>query len=334
MESAVSSQGALNALESSFNGRTPVRVHFLDNTSKVFLVDKDSTARSLLKSVLGKIGITASPDQPRHQHLEDFFGLYESLDGGKIDSPLEPGTLVAARLKTWNSEAAKLVFMIRLSVESLWGLEDRDKVAKRLDKGNAPESLDLEQYLANAGVRDQSMIHLQYIQAMYNVITSQYTTTEEQALKLGALHFQFVFGAFSAAVHKEGFLGSRIVEFVPIKLLRVYDFDEWESRLYHTMSTSGASAASGRAHDKAFQLRYLLMVVRLPEFGSAFYKCTQTGARALPETVFLGVQHDVSLSPVVFDYVQPTNSNRHPHPHHSGHQTIQQEPKAAHVAAR
>jgi len=331
MESAVSSQGALNALESSFSGRTPVRVHFLDNTSKVLLVDKETTAKSFLKTLLGKIGIAAAPDQPHHQHLEDFFGLYESLDGGKIDSPLEPGTLVAARLKTWTSEASKLVFMIRLNVESLWGLEGSDKVAQRLNKGDAPESLDLEQDLA--GVRDQSMIHLQYIQAMYNVITSQYTTTEEQALKLGTLHFQFVFGAFSAAVHKEGFLGSRIVEFVPIKLLRMYDFEEWESRLYHTMSTSGASA-SGRPHDKALQLRYLLMVVRLPEFGSAFYKCTQTGAHALPETVILGVQHNVSLSPLILlDYLQLTNSNR-PHLHHSGYQTIQQEPKAAHVAAR
>lgn len=123
-------------------------------------------------------------------------------------------------------ETAKFLFMIRLYMPSLWGLDHRDVVEFR--QGFGHNLLSLNGYLECSSVRDESLIHLQYIQAVYNVITSQIATTIEQTIKLGSIHFFFKFGKYNSELHKRGFLEGRIVEFISVKFLREKTIDEWE----------------------------------------------------------------------------------------------------------
>ena len=170
-----------------------------------------NTAKDLIQTILDKFSVTES------LHVSDYFAIYESLDGHNIGLSLNPEDKVVSHVKGWStgdgngkaSESAKLVFMIRLFMPCLWGITHKDEVAQLMDKPVSTISVEL--YLESAATRDEALIHLQYIQALYHIITSQYPTTEEQALTLGAYHFIFKFGNYKPDVHKLGFLGTRIV---------------------------------------------------------------------------------------------------------------------------
>jgi len=299
--SSLAAQGKLNSMTDKFGGRTPVRVHFLDNSSKMFLLDEEVLAKDLIQTILDKFEVKESGA------VVEYFGLFEALDGHSIGAALNPDDKVVEHVQAWGSsssgskgksssgdkkgttDSAKLVFMIRLFMPCLWGLEYKDRVAARLGKPASTISTDL--YLDSAAQRDDALIHLQYIQALYHVITSQYPTSEEEALKLGAFHFVFKFGDFKPDVHKVGFLGMRIVEFIPIKMLRLHDLEDWEGRLMEHLK----DFTEHDHHEKSVQRLYMEDVYRMNIFGSTFFRCNQRGAHNLPQTVILAVQFDVSL---------------------------------------
>jgi len=298
----LAAQTALNDLSSKFNGRTPIRVHFLDNSSKMFLVEPTSLARELVVMVLEKFGVV-DPDQ-----LNTYFGLFESKDGASIGDmvnleenivdlvkkwPADPSTSAAAASASASpsskdaadgavASSAKLVFMVRLFMPCLWGLQYRDRVAVSLKVSE--ESLSLDQYIENAEMRDEALLHLQYLQAVYHVITGQYPTTEEQALMLGALHFIFKFGEYRPSSHKVGFLGLRIVEFIPIKHLRSKEFEEWEKALLDTLKEQSQLGSGGSP-----QRRYMETIYRMPIYGCSFFRTAQRGAKNMPPNVIVGV---------------------------------------------
>ena len=257
----------------------------------MFLVESDTQAKDLVQSVLDKFAVADAPS------VVDYFAIYESLDGHSINGALSPEDVVVEHVKKWSAtengdgtEAGKLVFMIRLFMPCLWGLEFRDQTATRLDKPASTLSVDV--YLGAALLRDEALVHLQYIQALFHVVTSQYPTSEEQALTLGALHFIYKFGAYRADAHKLGFLGNRVVEFVPIKLLRMHEFEEWETRLLEHLKDFTAHDN----HEKSVQRLYMEEAYHMPIYGCTFFRCNQKGAHNLPDNVILGVQFEVRLS--------------------------------------
>jgi hypothetical protein len=54
--------------------------------------------------------------------------------------------------------------------------------------------------------RDPKIIHMLFIQAVYNVITGAYPTNEKDAVQLAAWQFQAKFGGHNPSSHKPGFL--------------------------------------------------------------------------------------------------------------------------------
>jgi hypothetical protein len=292
-----------------------VRIHFLDNSSKVFLSERNTTVKDLLLQCLQKCGV-AEPT-----FILPYFGLFESKNGGNIDGALDMEALISDTLRGWEdagiSQTAKFLFMIRLYMPSLWGLQHKDVVAFRLNK---PKSvMTLETYFDEAEVVDVNCLHLQFIQAVYHVITGRYPTTPEQALDLGAVHFIFKFGEFKPDTHRVGFLGGRIVEFVPIKHLRSgAALTEWEANLLTRVQGYANAAARGDDDDEengngnghgsddhskvayfrrgekvvSPQRKYMELVYAMEGvYGCSFFRCTQHCSRALPDTVQLGVHH-------------------------------------------
>lgn len=177
-----------------------VRVHFLDNSSKLFLLDPETTVAEFIHMILGKCGVTED------EALGPYFGLFESLNGSSIDTARNMDDIVCDIVQAWSDpETAKFVFMIRLYIPSMWGIQYKDVLAYRMSKPAALISTEI--HLRDGEVIDPSLLHLQYIQAVYHVITGQYPSSSEQALLLGSIHFYLKFGAFNAETHVPGYLG-------------------------------------------------------------------------------------------------------------------------------
>lgn len=262
-----------------------------------------------------------------------YFGLFESRNGGSIDGVLAMESTVQSVIQSWQSanvdKSAKFLFMVRLQVPSLWGLQLKDVVANSL--GLEEQDLSLSDYFNAAELIDPNVLHLQFIQAVYHVITGRYPTTAEEGLTLGAIHFILKFGKYKAEKHKSGFLGNRIVEFVPIKLLKSNmsgkgndALSAWETQLLERVKTLSLDCVEDPKYQKERsedgdeggnndddhtsilfrvetpsnyrlvppQRRYMEIIYAMhPIYGSTFYKCSQKSTR-LPDVVHVGIHCD------------------------------------------
>ena len=306
---SLATQNVLNSFTDKFNGKTPTRVYFLDNSSKVFLVDYSSTVQDLLILILEKYSIQYDDNLP-------YYGLFESLNGSSISGgSVSMDAIVTDVVDAWADQGvkeAKFVFMIRLYLPCITGLQLKDVVGHRLSK--PANSLDMATYLESAEMIDPNMLHLQYIQAVYNVITGRYPTTKEQAIALGATQFLFKFGEYKADIHQPGFLGNRIVELIPIKHLKSgseESIEEWEELLLRKVIEMTTDSSNQRVMDssdeKGFvtnknsylrnghiitpQRQYMEMVLQMPMYGNIHFKCKQNSTRQLPDSLFVTIHH-------------------------------------------
>jgi len=305
---SLANQATLTDLSNKFDGRIPARIHFLDNSSKVFLVNPKTTIKDLLSQCLSKFHVLESDT------VLPYFGLFESRNGGSIDGVLNLEMIIQDVLQSWTDggfdKTAKFLFMIRLQVPSLWGLSYKDTVASQMHIDES--SLLIKDYLRQAEVIDSSILHLQFIQAVYNIITGRYPVTAEEALILGSIHFTLKFGVFRPESHRPGFLGNRIVEFIPIKLLKTTGFEEWEKKLLASvekLSKEEVKVESGDGDDDTHgplffidadsgklltaEHKYMMYIYAMKNIvGSTFFRCSQKCTRNLPESVYLGIQSE------------------------------------------
>lgn len=248
----------------------------------MFLADTTTTVHDILVLVLNKLDLPTD--------LYRYYALYVSSNGVSIDRALDMEDKVMEISQKWSDNpataAAKFVFMIRLLVPSINGLEYYDVIARQFN--TTPNALSLPQYLQHASVRDAQQLSLLYNQLVYSIITSLYPTSPDLALSLGAYHFLYKFGAYDAARHKVGFLGNRIVEFLPYKHLKNTDLSEWEQKLLYTIqdTTSSINATS----PSAIQAQYVKMVMQQLSscYGCSFFRCAQVQFSSLPPDILLG----------------------------------------------
>jgi hypothetical protein len=248
----------------------------------MFLLEASSTVLDVLLMILKKLDINASGNASgsgsgRVDIFAQYFGLYESTNGSSIGSAIDFETRVSDVIARWmDDNESKLVFMIRLFVPSLWGIQYKDIIAKRLHQ--TKDSLTLQTHLETAEIIDSQLVHLQYNQCVYNVITGQYPTTPEMALELGVYHFIYKFGAYDETRHPLGFLSNRIVEFLPYGHLRGGNVQEWEERLLNNVREvqSAHSALIGKRNFDP-QRRYVeTIMLRLSAcYGCAYFRCSQ-----------------------------------------------------------
>lgn len=225
------------------------------------------------------------------QDVLPLFSLYESKNGASIDGALANDVGVSELIQSWGENQGKLVFMMRMYLPNYVGFQFKDVVARRLEQ--EVDEISLEEYLENAEIRDPQLLHLQYIQAVYSIISGQYATTPEEALRLGALQFLAKFGEFKQSRHAPGFLGNRIVEFIPARHLRLKTLEEWEEDFTDSLIlayNNRPEGGLGTAIDPT--RRYLESVLKLGDgnmFGNSFFRVTQTTLRSMPSTLLLGI---------------------------------------------
>lgn len=115
---------------------------------------------------------------------------------------------------------------------------------------------------------DQGAINLFYIQAVYNVITSNYPSNKEIAVKLGGIQLQLTVGDQNPEIHKSGNLieSQSLKKYIPEHLLGTLKAEEWESNLF-------AEHLNHKGKDNnSLKLMYLDLVREWPYYGSTFFK--------------------------------------------------------------
>ena len=199
---------------------------------------------------------------------------------------------MTAAIESWEDQSnSKILFMIGLYMNAISGFETIEEVASRL---NRPKNLMNQlSYLDTMQVTNESSLNLQYLQAVYNIITGQYPCDVEEALKLGAIHFIYKFGEYQPMRHRPGFLGRRIVEFIPTKLLKSKGLEQWEQLLFDNIRDY-YNCNHGNKLDavniKSPQHMYLRRVMSyVDHFGVTFFRASQNCTKLVPEKVILGI---------------------------------------------
>jgi len=110
----------LAVLKSKLGG-VPVKIYFLDNSSKTFVCDRNATFRSLSVEILSKLGDDNAKGNAR------LFGIFQSHNGvmGVAGAPDQSvaDMVISYGDANLHSEAKKLVFMIRLFTPMLQSMD-------------------------------------------------------------------------------------------------------------------------------------------------------------------------------------------------------------------
>eukprot|EP01117_Protostelium_nocturnum_P002130 TRINITY_DN12774_c0_g1_i1.p1 TRINITY_DN12774_c0_g1~~TRINITY_DN12774_c0_g1_i1.p1 ORF type:complete len:437 (+),score=130.88 TRINITY_DN12774_c0_g1_i1:177-1487(+) len=119
-------------------------------------------------------------------------------------------------------------------------------------------------------VRDPEAVHLFFLEAVNNVVKSNYPCDVQTAVELGGLQAQAVLGDRNQALHKRGYLGREVSRFVPKHLFASKKTEEWEELIF-------AKHESCRGQEKMItKMLYLQLVRQWTYYGSVFHTATFT----------------------------------------------------------
>jgi len=113
---------------------------------------------------------------------------------------------------------------------------------------------------------DTGAVHLFYIQAVHNVIKSNYPCSVDTAIRLGGIQLQVIVGDRNLQVHKPGYLLETVQTYVPGHLAGKKRPEEWETLLFkeHERHTG--------KDNHALKLQYLEIVRQWDHYGCTFFK--------------------------------------------------------------
>ena len=176
-------------------GETVLKVYFLDNSSKMLMVNYDVTAEEVCDMIAMRLGFK----EP--ELASSYFSLFESVDGNIPRRALGRTECV----KDVQQGCAKIIYMMKLFMPTALKMVESDPI----------------------------MLHLQYIQALHSVITgTHFHNSIAICVKLAALDFHLKYGPHNPKLHKIGFLTHRLYEFIPAHQLSLKEPLEWEEDIY------------------------------------------------------------------------------------------------------
>eukprot|EP01101_Sappina_pedata_P013173 TRINITY_DN9454_c0_g1_i1.p1 TRINITY_DN9454_c0_g1~~TRINITY_DN9454_c0_g1_i1.p1 ORF type:complete len:362 (-),score=112.57 TRINITY_DN9454_c0_g1_i1:124-1095(-) len=222
------------------------RVNFLDGSSKAFRIEPTQTVQQLRDQVVKKIELQE----------DSRFALFEKKN--EWERSLEPEEKAHELIESWAGNSS-CYFLFKKKIF----LRDEEKEMKD------PISKDLI-----------------YKQANFDIISSDYVCTVEQAIQLAGLQMQIAYGDCVAQTHTNGFLTTNdsLKNFVPKTLFPQRKAHEWESVILKQHSLN-----KGMSQDDA-KKEYLDIVRSLRFYGTTFFPpCKTANIRALPNKVVIGV---------------------------------------------
>jgi len=235
-----------------------VRVYFMDDSFRAFAIDESSTADQLRGIVVERIELKE----------ETCFAIFEKKDGW--ERCLEPDEKPCELMALWNDTKPKTATTTKESIRELaCCFIFKKKIFLRDDERE---------------MQDSVAKHYVYIQALYNVIESDYPCSVEDGIKLAALQVQIVYGDHKTASHVVGFLTQNLRQFIPKDLFATKRPPEWEGLIF-----KGHQSHVGKNGDDA-KSEYLEVVKQWPFYGTTFYPpCKSIANKKIPSKVIIGV---------------------------------------------
>jgi len=131
---------------------------------------------------------------------------------------------------------------------------------------------------------DPGAVHLFYIQAVYNVVHSNYPSEIETAIELGGIQLQLTVGDRNQQLHTLGYLQEEDVlsQYVPEHLKSELTPADWESRLF-------TQHDAHRGKDPfVLKLEYLGKVRKWPHYQCTFFKAVYLAEGSFYKQLFEG----------------------------------------------
>jgi len=234
-------------------------VHFMDDSCRAFAVDENTTSDQLKATIVERLELKE----------EKCFALFEKKDGW--ERCLEPDEKPCELMALWTETGR--------STKTKEGMEPiRDAAFAFIFKKRIFLRDD------DREVQDPVARHLVYIQAVYNVIESEYPCTVDDAIRLGALQVQVVYGDHKTGTHVPGFLTQNLKQYLPKELFPTKRPAEWEALIFKAHAQH-----VGRTPEDA-KSDYLDIVKLWPFYGTTFFPpCKSIGKQKTPAKVVVGV---------------------------------------------
>ena len=184
------------AVATGHEGDAVLKVYFLDNSSKMLMVDPGISAGEVCEMIAGRLNYADGGENSSR-----YFALFESVDGAIPRRALGRSEVVL----NVQHGCAKIIYMMKLFMPSALEMVETDPI----------------------------MLHLQYIQGLHSVVTGTHFANEIPTLvKLAALDVQAKYGPHDPSVHQVGFLTQRLHEFIPAHVFDKKEKLDWEEYIY------------------------------------------------------------------------------------------------------
>jgi len=229
-----------------------VRVHFVDRSCKAIAIDSNTTAADLRDKVIEKIELKE----------DDCFYLFDKRDDWErcLEPDDKPVDIMAQWERLEGKKREECMFLFKKKIF----LKDDDR--------------EMEDLVAK---------DLNYKQALYSVVSSEYPCTLEDCIKLAGLQFQVTYGDHNPQFHVPKFLIPSLKDFVPKTLFNLKKPQEWENLILRQHES-----LIGKDKETA-KTEYLNIVKQWAYYGTTFFPpCKSVGNKLPVKTVIIGVNYE------------------------------------------
>jgi len=233
-----------------------IRVRFLDDTFKTLAIDSQTNARDVCAQLAKKLQIIN----------DQSFSLFEMIDdsGERTERMLDQDERILDVMAGW---------------------EEMLKVSQRKSGLNFKIVYRIKLFLSREeAFLSQDALNMYFIQGLYDVIMMNYPCGEKEALMLGAMAVQGVYGGESASF-TPGVLINKLNNFVPADLLQRRDSAYLEAKILQEL-TEFVNLSRIEAKKK-----FLDVIKKWPIYGATFFRALQISriSKNPPEDVLLSV---------------------------------------------
>jgi hypothetical protein len=233
-----------------------IKIWFMDGSYKSFAYSRGETLEDLWYSVVQRLGLV-------NQAAECFF-LWSSCQTLELLCYTDETVVdvVQAWPATYSKYHEREIGIVKETAYALKKIRHKDLPELRLTF-RTTSILPLSQ---ERNIKDPIAIYLFYIQAVFNVIESNYPCEPDVAAGLAGLQLQLTLGDYKPETHTPEYLGRFLKSYVPEHLKRKMASTKWKTRI---LEEHKRHAGKDRL---ILQLLYLQLVRQWPYYGSTFFK--------------------------------------------------------------
>jgi myosin-7 len=259
----------------------PIKVRLLNDTTKTFQVDSYMLVQDLLDQLCQSFNLTVTSP----------FALYQMAEPG-VDLILDPKDRVLDVLASWENAP----------LDEPKGSDKKKYQVKKEVKKKSKEEAKWSSFLFKAKLMikttsdtlmtDQEAVNLTYVQAVSDVVTNRYPSTDKDVTVLAALQLQATHGDFIRGQHNPGWLLPKLREYMPILFLQKKGkMDSKLEKEYEANILSKWEKVKGFTIQEA-KLNYLDYVQEWQFYGSTFWLVEQRQFKDYPSPLLLGINSE------------------------------------------